>query len=338
SPTPDQRRDVSRAIITKYPFLADAGGGYEIWYRYLGDKIKNELRNEKSDPVVLARKRKNADGHKNSTKVRTVVRRGIVNWAPPTIDGEDEASCRAHIVWMQKERKKRQHNQDLDIREKYPFFFEKNQEKPADQNVEGATAKSETSLNKPEQVISTTANTGHSVRGATQVLLQTGTVYALNTENSRSVKSQGITSRSCVSLQRVGERNIRENAQVNGKHKKTEQLKEGDIVIVKNDKTNRNFWRLGKIEELISGDDGMVRAAKVRVSNENGKSDVLRSSIQHLVPLEVGQDSNVDEIKLNQNEKLTVVEDSRENRSRPRRAAAIANELLRGELLKNKLI
>jgi hypothetical protein len=30
---------------------------------------------------------------------------------------------------------------------------------PADQKVEGATAKSETSLNKPEQVISTTANT-----------------------------------------------------------------------------------------------------------------------------------------------------------------------------------
>ena len=63
-----------------------------------------------------------------------------------------------------------------------------NKEKPEDQNVEGATAKSETSLNKPEQVISTTANTGHRVRGETQVLLQTATVYALNTENSRSVK------------------------------------------------------------------------------------------------------------------------------------------------------
>ena len=28
SPTPDQRRDVCRAIITAYSFLADAGGGY----------------------------------------------------------------------------------------------------------------------------------------------------------------------------------------------------------------------------------------------------------------------------------------------------------------------
>jgi hypothetical protein len=28
SPTPDQRRDVCRAIITTFPFLADVGGGY----------------------------------------------------------------------------------------------------------------------------------------------------------------------------------------------------------------------------------------------------------------------------------------------------------------------
>jgi hypothetical protein len=56
------------------------------------------------------------------------------------------------------------------------------------------------------------------------------------------------------------------------------------------------------------------------------------------VPLEVGQDSNVDEIKRNKTEKSTIVEDSKENRGRPRRAAAIANELLGGELLKNKLL
>ena len=28
SPTPDQRRDVCRAIVTRYPFLADVGGGF----------------------------------------------------------------------------------------------------------------------------------------------------------------------------------------------------------------------------------------------------------------------------------------------------------------------
>ena len=55
------------------------------------------------------------------------------------------------------------------------------------------------------------------------------------------------------------------------------------------------------------------------------------------MPLEVSQDSNVDEIKRKQTEKSTVVEDSKENR-RPLRAAAIVNELLREELLKNKLL
>ena len=81
--------------------------------------------------------------------------------------------------------------------------------------------------------------------------------------------------------------NLRENSRVNSKRQKTEELSVGDVVIIKNDKTNRNFWRLGKVVELISGDDGVVRAAKVRVGNENGRSDVLRWTIQHLVPLEV---------------------------------------------------
>ena len=135
--------------IAFYKFLYYIFSLQEIWYKYLGDKIKNELRNERTDPVVLARKRKNADGQKNTAK-RKAVRRGIVNWAPPAIAGEDDASCRSHVAWMQKEKKKRQHNQDLvskkmeltfsfrrqmingqkhllkDIRIQYPFLFEKN--------------------------------------------------------------------------------------------------------------------------------------------------------------------------------------------------------------------
>ena len=51
---------------------------------------------------MLARKRKNVDGSKSSAKLRAVVRRGIVNWAPPATEGEDEASCKAHVTWMKK--------------------------------------------------------------------------------------------------------------------------------------------------------------------------------------------------------------------------------------------
>lgn len=100
---------------------------------------------------MLARKRKNVDGSKSSAKLRAVVRRGIVNWAPPATEGEDEASCKAHVTWMKKEYKKRQPNQSVvdkkmeltysfrrkminekkhllvDIEETYPFLFENNQ-------------------------------------------------------------------------------------------------------------------------------------------------------------------------------------------------------------------
>ncbi|XP_046842756.1 uncharacterized protein LOC124436825 isoform X2 [Xenia sp. Carnegie-2017] len=149
SPTPDQRRDVCRAIIAKYPFLSDASGGYEIWYRYLGEKVNNELRSERADPVVLSRKRKNVDGSPAATIFRAAVRRGIVNWAPPPIDGEDNVCSQAHVSWMKKELKRKQPNLTLvnkkmeltysfrrrmineekhllkDIMEQYPFLFKK---------------------------------------------------------------------------------------------------------------------------------------------------------------------------------------------------------------------
>ena len=113
--------------------------------------MKNEVRNEKSDPVVLARKRKNTSGVSSSPKVRAVIRPGIVNWAPPTVDGEDDQSSKAHIAWMQKERKKKNCNVDLvekkmeltfsyrrkmineehhslkSIKQMYPFLFKREQ-------------------------------------------------------------------------------------------------------------------------------------------------------------------------------------------------------------------
>ena len=85
----------------------------ELLYRQLGDKVKNEMRNEKSDPIVLAWKRKNIDGSVMRSPKVQVVQRGIVNWEPPAIDGEDERSCKAHIAWMQKEKKKRHYNTAL---------------------------------------------------------------------------------------------------------------------------------------------------------------------------------------------------------------------------------
>jgi hypothetical protein len=122
----------------------------ETWYRQLGDKIKNELRNEKRDPVVLARKRKYHGGDEASNKAQTTSHRGVINWEPPAIDGEDDHSNKAHLLWMQKEYRKKSPNMDIvrqkmhltfsfrrklvnsghslkDIDGKYPFLFESEQ-------------------------------------------------------------------------------------------------------------------------------------------------------------------------------------------------------------------
>ncbi|XP_073250654.1 uncharacterized protein [Porites lutea] len=148
SPTADQRRQVCRQIITDYPFQADVDGGCESWYRILTDKCKNECRGYVPDPMVMARKRKNPDGSIKQPNPAKGLRRGIVKWAPPHIEGEDEASHARHVTWMHSEWKKKEKRHSLvtrkmdltysfrreyltkemvpllDIKEKYPFLFD----------------------------------------------------------------------------------------------------------------------------------------------------------------------------------------------------------------------
>ena len=38
-------------------------------------------------------------------------------------------------------------------------------------------------------------------------------------------------------------------------------LQVGDVTIIKSDERNRNKWKLGIVEELIAGRDGVVRVA-----------------------------------------------------------------------------
>ena len=39
----------------------------------------------------------------------------------------------------------------------------------------------------------------------------------------------------------------------------------GEIVLVFGENMKRGLWKMGKVEELIAGKDGVVRGAKVRV-------------------------------------------------------------------------
>lgn len=58
----------------------------------------------------------------------------------------------------------------------------------------------------------------------------------------------------------------------------------GDVVILKEDKTPRQLWKLAKVEGLIQSNDGVVRAAKIRTLSETGRVALLRRPLQLLVP------------------------------------------------------
>ena len=58
-------------------------------------------------------------------------------------------------------------------------------------------------------------------------------------------------------------------------------IKKGDIVIVHDDKS-RLHWRLAVVEDLIEGNDGLVRAAHIRMSNYKTTRPIVK-----LYPLEI---------------------------------------------------
>ena len=73
----------------------------------------------------------------------------------------------------------------------------------------------------------------------------------------------------------------------NEKQRVDNRIKTGDIVVMKEDHTERCWWKLGRVIELLKGRDELVRGARVQVLNNERKPTVLCRSLQHLIPLEV---------------------------------------------------
>uniref|UniRef100_A0A1X7UEA9 DUF5641 domain-containing protein n=1 Tax=Amphimedon queenslandica TaxID=400682 RepID=A0A1X7UEA9_AMPQE len=68
----------------------------------------------------------------------------------------------------------------------------------------------------------------------------------------------------------------------------------GDIVVIHSDEKKRGFWSAGRVEELLTGRDGNVRAAVVRVCAGSRRFKLLRRPIQRLFPIEVHRDDQGD--------------------------------------------
>ena len=60
----------------------------------------------------------------------------------------------------------------------------------------------------------------------------------------------------------------------------------GDVVLLYDEQSKRNFVKTCKIDQLILVSDGHVRAAKEKVPTKSGTT-ILTRSHKHLIPLEV---------------------------------------------------
>ena len=61
----------------------------------------------------------------------------------------------------------------------------------------------------------------------------------------------------------------------------------GDVVLLYDDALPRSFWKLARVQELITGQDGKPRGAVVKVPAKSGGMTTLRHPLQLLYPLEI---------------------------------------------------
>jgi len=127
---------------------------------------------------------------------------------------------------------------------------------------------------------------------------------------------------------------LRDCHRQNVKNKPDPSLKEGDIVIVHSDRQVRGLWKLGKIERLLEGADGLVRGAVIRAPSKSA-SKTLRPPLNCLYPECATSDDPNDAVnddspwKEDEQAQPRQSEDTESN-GRPKRAAAVrANQFLK---------
>ena len=66
----------------------------------------------------------------------------------------------------------------------------------------------------------------------------------------------------------------------------------GDVVVVYEKKRKRGQWKMGVVESLVTGRDGIVRGASVRVVTK-GKPVHLSRPVQKLYPFKIRSEGEV---------------------------------------------
>ena len=66
----------------------------------------------------------------------------------------------------------------------------------------------------------------------------------------------------------------------------TRPVKEGEVVILREEGIAKCLWPLSRVTEVINGRDRAIRTPKIQLSRGDRKIS-LRRPIQHLIPLEI---------------------------------------------------
>ena len=75
---------------------------------------------------------------------------------------------------------------------------------------------------------------------------------------------------------------LRERQKIIGGNE-TRIVKEGDIVLVHEDFVPRHLWRLGRVEKLVTGKDGLVRGAEIKIEKTGS---FIKRPVSKLFPVE----------------------------------------------------
>jgi hypothetical protein len=63
---------------------------------------------------------------------------------------------------------------------------------------------------------------------------------------------------------------------------KESEINVGDVMLLQGEEKNRGLWKMGVVEKLIAGKDGVVRGAILKTGS--GRKEI---PLQHLYPLEL---------------------------------------------------
>ena len=76
-------------------------------------------------------------------------------------------------------------------------------------------------------------------------------------------------------------------------------IKLGDIVFIHNHNAKRNVWKLGKVVRLFKSKDQNIRAATVKIYNQNPLYRYINRPVDKLYPFEVATNESVTQEELN---------------------------------------